>query len=137
MYIYDIPLLDSSAATKRTKRKFECLTCNKKFASKSILYNHKKIHEKAFVCNICLKCFGSKQNLDIHNRTHTGEKPYVCSTVPSKKCFTLTTFQTIFTLKHFIMHLLMIIKTTFTSKLLIASQVFKLFLSLFLFSSTI
>ena len=71
---------DMSAAFRRNKKKLECLTCNKKFASKRALYYHKKIHEKIFQCNVCLKSCPSKAHLDIHSRTHTGEKPYVCST---------------------------------------------------------
>ena len=62
------------------KKTFKCLTCNKMFASKESLNNHKRVHNKTYQCTVCLKCFTCKAALDVHDRTHTGEKPYMCST---------------------------------------------------------
>ena len=70
---------------KRKKKKFECLTCKKKFGSKSGFNNHKKIHDKIFQCKVCLKCFQSEAKLYDHNRIHTGEKPYMCCICQHKK----------------------------------------------------
>ena len=55
------------------------MICNKKFANKSALRQHKNIHDKVHRCETCQKCFGSKVDLDRHIIIHTGEKPYVCS----------------------------------------------------------
>jgi KRAB domain-containing zinc finger protein len=34
--------------------------------------------EKPFMCTECRKCFALPSILKIHMRTHTGEKPYKC-----------------------------------------------------------
>ena len=73
-----------SAAFRRNKKNFECLTCNKKFASKTSLKNHKRIHRKNVLCKFCLKSFRDKTNLFRHVRIHKGEKPYVCFTCDKK-----------------------------------------------------
>ena len=79
--------LASRTTQKRNKKLFECSKCNKKFASKKTLCNHKKVHDKTHQCEVCLKCFGTKYQLTVHMRTHTGEKPFVCSTC-DKRCTT-------------------------------------------------
>ena len=35
--------------------------------------------DKPYRCADCTKAFSTKQHLDDHRRTHTGEKPYVCT----------------------------------------------------------
>ncbi|KAM4030791.1 uncharacterized protein ACNLHF_018405 isoform 2-T3 [Anomaloglossus baeobatrachus] len=60
---------------------YSCSECWKRFARKSHLVQHEKIHtrEKPFSCSECGKCFDRKSRLVIHYRMHTGEKPYLCS----------------------------------------------------------
>ena len=67
--------------TKKSKEKiFKCPVCVKTFTTQDGLRYHKNIHDKSHECEVCLKCFTSKYNLTLHMRTHTGEKPYACST---------------------------------------------------------
>ena len=34
--------------------------------------------DRPYVCEVCGKKFARSNNLRLHTRTHTGEKPYVC-----------------------------------------------------------
>ena len=55
--------------------------CSKVFKTKFDLKWHtEKVHLKVrkFVCDICDKHFASKQNLKEHRFIHTGQKPYKC-----------------------------------------------------------
>ncbi|XP_046747705.1 zinc finger protein 37 homolog [Diprion similis] len=39
----------------------------------------KRVHSHQKLCNICQKVFPSHASMVIHQRTHTGEKPFLCS----------------------------------------------------------
>ena len=79
----------------------------------------------AMTCLMSLQCdFPSK--FFIASRTRIRFITCMCSIVPIKMCFTCKTLQANFTLIGFLMNVLMIAKSTLASKLLIASQAFKL-----------
>lgn len=64
-------------------RPFECNVCHKLFSEANTLEQHKRTHtkEKPYLCTFpgCGKAFAVASSLTIHRRTHTGEKPFVCS----------------------------------------------------------
>ncbi|KAK0087724.1 hypothetical protein PV326_005061 [Microctonus aethiopoides] len=64
----------------KTKIKFECLTCGKKFRLKKNLRSHMKFHigSGLFNCEICDKSFSEKYNLKVHLRCHKGIKLHKC-----------------------------------------------------------
>ncbi|XP_057348888.1 LOW QUALITY PROTEIN: histone-lysine N-methyltransferase PRDM9-like [Manis pentadactyla] len=54
--------------------------CGQGFNDRSNLIQHERTHtgEKPYVCRECGRGFTQKSDLIRHERTHTGEKPYVC-----------------------------------------------------------
>ena len=65
---------------KEKVRKYCCRFCDYKTYSKPQLKEHERTHtgEKPEICSWCGQGFSSKKTLTNHERLHTGEKPYKC-----------------------------------------------------------
>ncbi|XP_004698381.1 sal-like protein 4 [Echinops telfairi] len=65
-----VPLL--AAQPRRQAKQHGCVRCGKNFSSASALQIHERTHtgEKPFVCNICGRAFTTKGNLKVHYMTH-------------------------------------------------------------------
>uniref|UniRef100_A0A6A7FU71 Zinc finger protein GLIS2-like n=2 Tax=Hirondellea gigas TaxID=1518452 RepID=A0A6A7FU71_9CRUS len=64
-------------------------TRDKGFNARYKMLIHIRTHtnERPFVCSQCNKRFSRQENLRIHARTHTGEKPYVCGVEGCNKAY--------------------------------------------------
>ena len=61
-------------------KSYDCSSCGYKTYNKEVLKEHERTHsgEKPLVCTWCARGFRQKKTLQNHERLHTGEKPYKC-----------------------------------------------------------
>ena len=85
----------SSAPSPNTSGAYEGTKAHVKHHISSV---HNK--DKPYRCADCTKAFPTKQHLDIHRRTHTGEKPYVCTWPGCPQAFALQSNLT----RHLLVH---------------------------------
>ncbi|XP_065083763.1 zinc finger protein ZFP2-like [Ochlerotatus camptorhynchus] len=60
--------------------RYTCSFCAKKFATKTRLERHERIHtnERPYQCRYCSKAFTNETSFQAHERSHTGERGYRC-----------------------------------------------------------
>ncbi|CAH1792434.1 unnamed protein product, partial [Owenia fusiformis] len=64
---------------------FPCKLCDKVYKVKGDLLAHlREFHYKKYNCNVCGKMFGTARYLEVHMITHTGEKPFTCTSCGRK-----------------------------------------------------
>lgn len=78
--VFPISYDQNKTTTSVQEKKFTCDICQRSFAYKHVLQNHKRTHtgEKPFICKVCQKKFTRGHHLTTHLRLHTGERPYEC-----------------------------------------------------------
>ncbi|XP_049274314.1 zinc finger protein 1 homolog [Rhipicephalus sanguineus] len=67
-------------------RSLQCGVCEKVFKRKSQLRTHLYVHvrEKRHACGVCGKdILAEEETLVLHSRSHTGERPFECSSCPA------------------------------------------------------
>ncbi|CDQ96038.1 unnamed protein product [Oncorhynchus mykiss] len=70
------------AATPPVRVQHSCPICQRKFTNAVVLQQHIHMHMGIFkntACNICSKTFACQSALDIHYRSHTKERPFICT----------------------------------------------------------
>ncbi|XP_073404871.1 uncharacterized protein [Dendrobates tinctorius] len=74
-----IPGGENQMYDPNNKGPYPCPVCEKLFNIRSNLFHHIKIHPVKPICAMCGKCFKRKTDLIRHQKTHKGEKPFLCS----------------------------------------------------------
>jgi KRAB domain-containing zinc finger protein len=69
-----------------SEKRFSCDVCKKRFAFRSRLDRHTRVHTGArpFACDLCKKQFAQSSSLKTHLREHTGERPFSCKICEKK-----------------------------------------------------
>jgi len=58
---------------------YSCTQCEKRFSSRAALYQHKNIHTSKYKCTECGICCESDKHLAVHRRSHSREKLFECT----------------------------------------------------------
>ncbi|KAF3342799.1 hypothetical protein VD0004_g2966 [Verticillium dahliae] len=82
MHHYKPPGVPVEPQPAQQVKAYPCGTCGKRFARRSDLARHERIHSgiRPHVCDYpnCGKQFIQRSALTVHQRVHTGEKPHMC-----------------------------------------------------------
>ncbi|XP_055612348.1 histone H4 transcription factor-like [Uranotaenia lowii] len=71
-------------------REFTCPECNKLFATKQLMNDHRHVHRKRFACSLCPMMWPSQKAMLCHIRyRHIDEKPFKC-TICDHRTVTMT-----------------------------------------------
>ncbi|XP_019548542.3 zinc finger protein 485 [Aedes albopictus] len=65
-------------ASKKPKKEFFCIECNKHLPNSNSYYSHMQSHRKQYQCGYCGVRIARLRDFRDHENTHTGKRPYEC-----------------------------------------------------------